>query len=322
MLVVVGLVAGTLAGLLGIGGGVIMVPAVVVVLGLRPAMAKGTSAAVIVPTAFIGTIRNRTNHNADIRTAVIVGRSVPSPRSSALISDRVSDQVSNVCSPDCSWRSPSPSSLRSVTARPPLVGGRSRADRARRRRRRPSECRQLHLPLASRAVAGLQAGGHTSRCSICTATASGSRCRPPNARPTTATPILDPLVARYADVVGRAGLLVFVYPTWWSRLPAILKGWLERVMVPGVWFRFDERTGKVKPGSGTSGRSSASPRTGRPARTSRRERQRAAHPDPGAADVVRAPHPHPWLGLYAIDTSTDDRAEFAARVERTMADLR
>ena len=43
-------------------------------------------------------------------------------------------------------------------------------------------------------------------------------------------------------------MLVFVYPTWWSGLPAILKGWLERVMVPGVGFVFDEQTGKVRPG--------------------------------------------------------------------------
>lgn len=30
--------------------------------------------------------------------------------------------------------------------------------------------------------------------------------------------------------------LVFVYPTWWYGLPAILKGWLDRVLVPGVAF--------------------------------------------------------------------------------------
>ena len=63
-------------------------------------------------------------------------------------------------------------------------------------------------------------------------------------------PILDPVVARHAEIVTAADALVFVYPTWWSGLPAILKGWLERVMVPGVGFRFDERTGKVRPGLG------------------------------------------------------------------------
>jgi putative NADPH-quinone reductase len=33
-----------------------------------------------------------------------------------------------------------------------------------------------------------------------------------------------------------AEALVFVYPTWWYGLPAILKGWLDRVWVPGVTF--------------------------------------------------------------------------------------
>lgn len=31
-------------------------------------------------------------------------------------------------------------------------------------------------------------------------------------------------------------MLVFVYPTWWYGLPAILKGWLDRVWVPHVAF--------------------------------------------------------------------------------------
>jgi uncharacterized membrane protein YfcA len=97
LMVVVGLVAGVLAGLLGIGGGVIMVPAVVMVLGLPPALAKGTSAAVIVPTALIGSIRNRTNKNSDIRVAVIVGLfGAVTAVIGALISDRLSDATSNV----------------------------------------------------------------------------------------------------------------------------------------------------------------------------------------------------------------------------------
>ena len=31
-------------------------------------------------------------------------------------------------------------------------------------------------------------------------------------------------------------MLVFVYPTWWYGLPAMLKGWLDRVWVPHVAF--------------------------------------------------------------------------------------
>ena len=97
VLLLVGLVAGTLAGLLGIGGGVIMVPAMVVLLGMSPAMAKGTSVAVIVPTAFIGTIRNRSNRNADLRTAGIVGAcGAVTAVIGASISDRLGDQTANV----------------------------------------------------------------------------------------------------------------------------------------------------------------------------------------------------------------------------------
>jgi len=42
--------------------------------------------------------------------------------------------------------------------------------------------------------------------------------------------------------------LVFVYPTWWYGLPAVLKGWLDRVLVPGVAFLMPETGGTIKPG--------------------------------------------------------------------------
>jgi NAD(P)H dehydrogenase (quinone) len=62
-------------------------------------------------------------------------------------------------------------------------------------------------------------------------------------------PVLDPLVRTHVDDVLAADTLIFVYPTWWSTLPATLKGWLERVMVPGVGFVFDDRH-RVRPGLG------------------------------------------------------------------------
>jgi putative NADPH-quinone reductase len=46
-------------------------------------------------------------------------------------------------------------------------------------------------------------------------------------------------LAGIEDHVARlraADALVFVYPTWWYGLPAILKGWLDRVWVPGATF--------------------------------------------------------------------------------------
>lgn len=97
LLIVVGLLTGTLAGLLGIGGGVIMVPAMVVLLGMAPVVAKGTSVAVIVPTAIMGTIRNRKKANVDIRVAAVVGGfGVASAIVGGTIADRLSDQVANI----------------------------------------------------------------------------------------------------------------------------------------------------------------------------------------------------------------------------------
>jgi len=97
LLVVIGFLTGTLAGLLGIGGGVIMVPAMIVLLGEAPVVAKGTSVAVIVPTAIMGTIRNRRHANADIRIAAVVGMfGVVSAVIGGTVADRLSPEVSNV----------------------------------------------------------------------------------------------------------------------------------------------------------------------------------------------------------------------------------
>ena len=61
-------------------------------------------------------------------------------------------------------------------------------------------------------------------------------------------PICDPLVQKYADLVTSSEGLVFVYPTWWWGPPAILKGFFERVLVPGVSFSLDPKNNKVIPG--------------------------------------------------------------------------
>jgi NAD(P)H dehydrogenase (quinone) len=179
--------------------------------------------------------------------------------------------------------------------------------------------------LAARAAAGLRAGGHEVH--ILDLYGAGFRvAMTPEERHAyhDDTPILDPMVAEHADLVTRAQVLVFVYPTWWSGLPAILKGWLERVMVPGVGFRFDERTHKVRPGLGQVRHIVGISTYGSPRSyvrlindNGRRILTRALRMSCG----VRA-RPT-WLGFYAIDTSTlAAREEFAARVEREMAALR
>lgn len=52
-------------------------------------------------------------------------------------------------------------------------------------------------------------------------------------------------VAGQVENLKWAEAVVFVYPTWWYGLPAMLKGWLERVLVPG--FAFDIPTANRGP---------------------------------------------------------------------------
>jgi NAD(P)H dehydrogenase (quinone) len=53
-------------------------------------------------------------------------------------------------------------------------------------------------------------------------------------------------VQGYVDRLRAAEALVFVYPVWNFGLPAILKGWIDRVFLPGVSFKLDR--GLVAPG--------------------------------------------------------------------------
>jgi len=72
-LVAVGVVTGILAGLIGVGGGVIVVPILMLAFGTSDLIAKGTSLLMMIPTAISGTIGNLRNHNVDLVAAAVVG---------------------------------------------------------------------------------------------------------------------------------------------------------------------------------------------------------------------------------------------------------
>jgi putative NADPH-quinone reductase len=56
-------------------------------------------------------------------------------------------------------------------------------------------------------------------------------------------------VARDVEDLRWCDTLIFVYPTWWYGLPAMLKGWLDRVLLPDVAFLMpDRRGGVIRPG--------------------------------------------------------------------------
>jgi uncharacterized protein len=72
--IVTGLVAGLLGALCGVGGGIVMVPAFVSLLGLEHKQAVATSMAVIIVTAIAATANNaRTNNLIDWKIVVTVG---------------------------------------------------------------------------------------------------------------------------------------------------------------------------------------------------------------------------------------------------------
>jgi hypothetical protein len=72
ILIIVGLLAGTMASALGVGGGIIFVPALVVILDFSQHEAQGTSLAVIIPTAIIATIVHARRGRVDWRVALPV----------------------------------------------------------------------------------------------------------------------------------------------------------------------------------------------------------------------------------------------------------
>ena len=72
-LVLIGLAAGVLGGMLGVGGGVLFVPGLVIVAGLSQHEAEATSLLAIVPVALVGAISQDRYGNVRRQDALLVG---------------------------------------------------------------------------------------------------------------------------------------------------------------------------------------------------------------------------------------------------------
>ncbi|MGH8936395.1 MAG: sulfite exporter TauE/SafE family protein [Acidimicrobiia bacterium] len=70
--VAIGLVSGFTSGLAGIGGGVVIVPALVLLLGEPQHLAQGTALAVIVPSALMGTLTHLRNGYVLLKGALVL----------------------------------------------------------------------------------------------------------------------------------------------------------------------------------------------------------------------------------------------------------
>ncbi|WP_306455338.1 NAD(P)H-dependent oxidoreductase [Jannaschia donghaensis] len=127
-------------------------------------------------------------------------------------------------------------------------------------------------------------------------------------------------VESYVERLEAAEALVMVFPVWNFGYPAMLKGFLDRVFLPGVSFRLED--GKVKPNLTQIRRLAAVTTYGG-------TRLRAMLVgDPPRKCVTRAvwhvcrPRKTRYLALYDMNRATaDDRAGFLSKVGREMKDL-
>ena len=125
----------------------------------------------------------------------------------------------------------------------------------------------------------------------------------------TSTPLINDETKRQAEVLLQAEALIFVYPTWWSGLPAQLKGGLERVFVLGVAFRFNKNS-KIRPNLHNVRHIIGVSTYGSPWRyvklvndNGRRTLTRAIRMSTGLRTRTM------WCGIYALDTCTQQQRE-------------
>jgi uncharacterized membrane protein YfcA len=71
--IVIGVAAGMVAGMLGVGGGILFVPGLVLFLGLTQVDAEATSLLAIVPVAALGAWRQHRYGNLRLRDGLVIG---------------------------------------------------------------------------------------------------------------------------------------------------------------------------------------------------------------------------------------------------------
>ncbi len=118
--------------------------------------------------------------------------------------------------------------------------------------------------------------------------------------------------------------LIFIYPTWWYSLPAMLKGWIDRVWVPFATFELPKGLQPIQGRMQNIRLIGAVSTYGSPWWWIR-----FAIGDPGRRVIIRGLRPLCrrgcrtfWLGHYRMDSSTAaTRAAFLAKVEALAAKL-
>lgn len=50
----------------------------------------------------------------------------------------------------------------------------------------------------------------------------------------------EPLVAKYGEMLQGTDELIIIFPIWWGMMPAVLKGFLDKVLLKGVAYRYSD----------------------------------------------------------------------------------
>lgn len=96
-LFVLGFVVGVMSGLLGIGGGVVIVPMLVLLFGASDLVAKGSSLLMMIATSLTGTISNGLRRNVDITAAATIGIcACVTTTFGAFVAQAVSPSIANI----------------------------------------------------------------------------------------------------------------------------------------------------------------------------------------------------------------------------------
>ncbi len=131
-----------------------------------------------------------------------------------------------------------------------------------------------------------------------------------------------PVASELADLKW-CDTLIFVYPTWWFGLPAMLKGWLDRVLVPYATFSMPSEDAPIR-GQLDNIRTLTVVTT-----CGARWFQSKIIGEPGRRTILRGMrficHPRcktRYAALYRIDTSTHEkRTAYADHVARLVTNL-
>jgi putative NADPH-quinone reductase len=62
---------------------------------------------------------------------------------------------------------------------------------------------------------------------------------------TNSFPSLDPIVLDYKQRLENAEHLVFIFPIWWELMPALTKGFIDKVIFPGIAYDYAKETKMV-----------------------------------------------------------------------------